>query len=257
MVKSATRTLRVLEFFAERQTPANVGEVSQALALPQSSASSLLHSMQKSGYLSYDARSRSFMPTMRVAQLGNWLPGRMFGEVDPIEIIQHIHHKTGELVFLGLQNDLMIQYVHVVQSTHPIRFDAKPGWLRPIMHCAVGRALMAVRPDREIHGLIRRSNAETDNPAFRVRPSAMMEFLGEARRRGYVQTENLLTKGAAVIAVPLPHTAGQPHAAIGIGGPVERIRSTRKEILHALASAFGPVDAFALLKRHAAAELPR
>lgn len=255
MVKSATRTLRVLEFFAERQAPASVSEVSQGLSLPQSSTSTLLRAMQKSGYLSYDTRSRSFMPTMRVAQLGNWLPSQMFGEINPIDIIQHVHNRTGELVFLGLQNDMMIQYVHVVQSTHPIRFDAKPGWLRPIMHCAVGRALIAMRPDREIQGIIRRSNAETENPAFRVRQNAMMEVLCEARRRGYVQTENLLTKGAGVIAVPLPHTSGQPHAAIGVGGPVERMRSRRKEILAALASAFAPIDAFALLKRQTGADL--
>jgi IclR family KDG regulon transcriptional repressor len=257
MVKSATRTLRVLEFFAERQSPASVGEIAQALRLPQSSASILLRSMHKSGYLSYDARSRSFMPTMRVAQLGNWLTGEMFGELNPIEIIQRIHHRTGELVFLGLQNDLMIQYVHAVQSTHAVRFDAKPGWLRPILHCAVGRALVAVRPDREVQGIIRRCNAETDNPDFRVKPNSMMDILREARRRGYVQTENLLTKGASVIAVPLPHSAGQPHAAIGVGGPVDRIRATRKEILSAVAAAFEPLDAFALLKRQAGAELTR
>jgi DNA-binding IclR family transcriptional regulator len=257
MVKSATRTLHVLEFFADRQAPASVGEVARALAMPQSSASVLLHSMQTSGYLAYEARSRSFMPTMRVALLGNWLAGQMFGELNPIEIIQHIHHKTGELVFLGLQTDMMVQYVHVVQSTHPIRFDARPGWLRPILHCAVGRALIGMRSNREAQGIIRRVNAETDDPAFRVRPNAMMQILGEGRRRGYMLTENLLTKGASVIAVPLPHSSGQPHAAIGVGGPIERIRSTRKQILSALASAFHPVDAFALLKRQAASELSR
>lgn len=258
MVKSATRTLRVLEFFSERQSPANVGEIAQALSLPQSSASTLLRAMQNSGYLSYDLRSRSFMPTMRVTLLGNWLPGQMFGDLNPIEIMQRVHYKTGELVFLGLQNDLMIHYVHVVQATQPTpRLHTKPGWLRPILHCAAGRALVALRSDREAQGVIRRFNAETEDPALRVKPDAIMQSLSEARRRGYAYTENLLTKSSAIIAVPLPHEPGQAHAAIGIGGPLERIRANRKRILSALVAAFDPADVFSLLKRRVGSEQRR
>lgn len=257
MVKSATRTLRVLEFFAEQQAPASVSEISRALDLPQSSTSTLLHSMQANGYLSYDARARSFMPTMRVALLGNWLTGQMFGDINPIEIMQRIHRATGELVVLGLQNDIMAQYVHVVQSTHAVRFHARPGWLRPILHCAVGRALLAQRADREAQSMIRRFNAGTEEPGLRMRPTAMMQIIYEARRRGYAQTENTLTRGAGVIAVPLPHAIGQPAAAIGVGGPVERMRESRRQILDAIAAAFDPIDVFGLLRRQSTAELPR
>lgn len=258
MVKSATRTLRVLEFFADRQSPASVGEISRALGWPQSSTSTLLRAMQGSGYLSYDVRSRSFMPTMRVTLLGNWLPGHMFGDVDPIEIMQRVHYKTGDLVFLGLQTDMMVHYVHVVQATQPTpRLHTKPGWLRPILHCAAGRALVALRSDREAEGIIRRFNAETEDTALRVKPDAMMQTLKEARRRGYAYTENLLTKNSAIIAVPLPHEPGQAHAAIGVGGPIERIRANRKRILSALVAAFEPADVFALLKRRAGFELRR
>lgn len=248
MVKSATRTLHVLEFFSEQQAPASVGEIARALGMPQSSTSVLLHSMQGSGYLSYEARSRCFMPTMRVALLGNWLTDQLFGEINPIDIMQRLNRQTGELVVLGLQNDIMAQYVHVVQSVHPVRFHARPGWLRPILHCAVGRALIAARPDREAQGIIRRFNAGTNDPGLRVRPTAMMQTIEEIRRRGYAQTENQLTKGAAVIAVALPGAPGQPPAAIGIGGPVERIRENRKQILAALVAAFKPIDVLGILK---------
>ena len=70
-VKSARRVLEVLELFAERRGPLTVGEVAAALAYPQSSASVLLQSLVALGYLVHDRGQRTFLPTLRVAFLGD------------------------------------------------------------------------------------------------------------------------------------------------------------------------------------------
>jgi DNA-binding IclR family transcriptional regulator len=69
-VKSAARTLRVIEFFVEVRRRARANEIADRLGLPQSSASALLNSMVRLGYLDFDYATHTYEPTLRVAMLG-------------------------------------------------------------------------------------------------------------------------------------------------------------------------------------------
>ena len=52
-VKSAARTLQVLELFSERRCPLQLHDIHFALKYPQSSTTNLLESMVMLGYLNY------------------------------------------------------------------------------------------------------------------------------------------------------------------------------------------------------------
>lgn len=79
-IKSARRVLEVFEFFASRQEAATVMDVARELGYPQSSTSTLLKSLLKVGYMSYDRHSRRYMPTLRIVLLGTWLQQTMYSE---------------------------------------------------------------------------------------------------------------------------------------------------------------------------------
>lgn len=71
--------VRVLEYFDEIQQPISLKDIAAHFEYPVSSASALLKSMVVMGYR-YDGYSRTYMPTMRIATLGNWVQGALFGE---------------------------------------------------------------------------------------------------------------------------------------------------------------------------------
>lgn len=77
VIKTARRIFEVLEYFDEVQQPASLKDMSIHFGYPVSSASALLKSMVVMGYLDYDAYSRTYMPTMRIATLGNWVQGAL------------------------------------------------------------------------------------------------------------------------------------------------------------------------------------
>ena len=79
-VKSAARTLEVFELFSERRCPLRLHDIHSALDYPQSSTTNLLKSMVMLGYLSYSRVTRTYLPTNRVALLGNWLPSFLYGQ---------------------------------------------------------------------------------------------------------------------------------------------------------------------------------
>ena len=61
-VKSAVRALEVIELFSVYREPLSVNAVSEVLNIPQSSASTLLKSLNRAGFIDRDPRSRRYMP---------------------------------------------------------------------------------------------------------------------------------------------------------------------------------------------------
>lgn len=80
VVKSAIRTLEILEYFDEVQQPPNIVAVATALDYPQSSTTALLRSLTTMGYLHYNSRKRTYVPTDRVPFLGSWINPALFQE---------------------------------------------------------------------------------------------------------------------------------------------------------------------------------
>ena len=58
-IKSAARTLEVLELFHEQRAPLRLKYIFEKLSYPQSSTTSLLKSMVVLGYLNYDRPTRT------------------------------------------------------------------------------------------------------------------------------------------------------------------------------------------------------
>lgn len=224
-VKSARRVLEVLEYFAERQRPATIEEIRQALDYPQSSTSVLLHSLTTLGYLSQETGTRRFQPTIRIALLGAWLIDDEGRARNPSAMMRRLSAATGDMIVLGTQQGMHAVYVKIEQATNPIRFHMKQGAYRPLCTTAIGRALLSGKSDREIGAIVRRANAERASDDPLISQSEVIEAIRQGRRLGYFLTKGSVTPGAAVLAVRLDGLDDHPPLAIGIGAPIDRIES--------------------------------
>lgn len=229
-VKSARRIFEVLEYFERVQRPITLKEVADNYGYPTSSAAALLKSMVALGYLFYDKYDRSYMPTMRIAQMGQWLTSGLFGESEILAMIDCIHEELDELVSISTQSDLHAQYLHCLQTRKPLRFEIKTGDLRPLAISGVGRAILSAHPDAEIARLLRRINA-TCSAKERIGQAQLMEVITEVRRAGYIFSKHIITPDAGVIAMPLPTRSFGRVLALGVGGPVTRLEERFEEIL--------------------------
>jgi DNA-binding IclR family transcriptional regulator len=240
-VKSARRVLEVFEFFLQRRRPATVNDVVTALGYPQSSASGLLKTLTKLRYLHYDRYERTYLPTIRIAILGGWLYDEMFSGASLSRIVEQLHAESGQSVIIGMQNDIYVQYIHVVQPRNPdLPWYLKPGSLRPLCKAAIGRVLLSYKSDVEVLALLRRINAEEPDQKRRVSATALFEELESIREQGYAYTEGTVNPVAGVVAVGMPTPASQPRMGVGIGGPIEIMRENRARYLELLRSALMP-----------------
>lgn len=232
VVKSAGRVLQILEYFDEIQRPANVVEIAEMLKMPQSSTSALLRSLVAMGYLHLDRMARTYLPSCRVALLGNWVNSPLFMGGVALRCMEELQQKTGDAVVLAIRNGIWAQYIHVVQATSMARLQVTRGALRPLAASGTGYALLATLPDAEVKKIAHRINAEARTGATNaVNTEDLLQTMAETRRLGYAFTTDLVTPGGAVLAMALPVTDGGQALVIGLGGISEVLKKRRAELV--------------------------
>lgn len=215
LVKSAARVLSLLEFFDEVKREASVAEVADRHAWPHSSTSVLMRSLVTLGYLHYDASSRTYVPSMRVALLGDWLAVTAFVHGELTQLLRHLNETTGETIVLAAQNGLHAQYMRVLQGTNVVRMHLHIGSRRPMLNSGTGRMLLTAMDDAAIRRLIRRHNA-LEEPPSPIAEEEVFRRLDEDRKRGYALSMHQVTPYSGIIAMRLPAVEGGRPLAIGI-----------------------------------------
>ena len=228
-VKSAKRALEILEVFSRHRRPLALKEILEETGYPTSSGSALLKSLVTLSYLDYDRERRTYFPTMRIATLGGWVPGALFGDGPLLGELEGLHRKLDETVVLAVQSDLHAQYVHVIHSADAMQFRAPPGTRRPLARSGMGLVLLSGKSDADIERLRRRINAAGDGGA-QTRED-LMARVNEVRARGYAFSRNSITPGLGIIGAALPRGSFGRVFAAGVAGRVERLEEKKDGIV--------------------------
>lgn len=232
-VKSAQRTLEVLELFAGSHRAATVAEVSRELGYPQSSTSILLQDLARLGYLEHEAETRAYRPTLRVMLLGGWMQDRLLGEGSLLRRMEALRARHDVTVLIGMQAGAMVRYILTLRRP-AAGLSMRAGMTRPIGRAAVGKALLMQMSEAEAARILRRANAEEADPARHVQVSTIVEDLRLSRQRGWAESRGAVVAGQNVIAMPLPRLADHPPLAIGLGTAASEVERRRDSLVAAL-----------------------
>jgi IclR family acetate operon transcriptional repressor len=228
LVKSAGRTIQILEYFTEVRRDASICEISRALGYPQSSTAALLHTLTSMGYMVFDRRSRTYKPAGTVAFLGSWVDQRL-ARVGPVQaVMEAVAGRTHDMVLLGCRNELYVKYVQVIQPESADRICAN-GTMRPLVNSGAGRALVSGLPDEEIKRIVLRSNASS----VAVEPVSHVEFLEDIklfRRDGYFIAPTPV-EGISQLVLTLPNPRGDSPLALALGGREDALNADCPDLL--------------------------
>lgn len=243
-VKSAVRVLAIFEVFESERRSLTISELVERLKIPQSSTSTLMRSLVAKGFVEFEAETRRYRPSVRLAFLGNWV----LGSTDVIarihSLAQALSRKTGETILIGAESGLYMQYLSVIVSPHMLRIALHPGVKRPLHLSGLGLMLLSTKSDPEIGRLVRRYNAESTDPATPRRSEReVLAMVETARRQGWYQTASLITEGAGSLATLLPLPRGERPLAVGIGATVDRLRERHDILRQALTNAVAEFSA--------------
>ena len=227
-IKSAERTLALVELYARHELGLGVGEVADLLDMPQASASMLLRNLKELGFLRYENVGRRYVPTLRMMLLGGGGSYRIPQFSTLIDRLHALREECAcERAFISMQNGAAIQHILMLVGDH--RTDG--GGARSLIATASGRMLLSTKKDAEIATWVRRSEAEcaTRRRISSVRLGDFLRGISEIRRLGYAVNAGDTDPELGAVTVVLDSIPGHDPIVLGLASRIDTMR--RRETL--------------------------
>jgi DNA-binding IclR family transcriptional regulator len=230
-IRAVHRAIRCLRFLTGRFDPAPLSEIAEHLGLAPSSAHRLLATLQSEGLVEQDPRSHRYLVSAAIIELAM----RPLLEEDRLRniarpILEELRERTGETVHLATLRGANVVTVEQLESMQTLLVRHPKGMILPAHATAVGKALVAFRP--EIVAALVAEGLRQLTPFTVTDPALFEAELDSVRRTGYAINERQRLPDTAGVAAPVFGAASSPVAAIGISGPASRVQG---DVLPALA----------------------
>ncbi|MGW5611857.1 IclR family transcriptional regulator [Streptomyces sp. NPDC003753] len=226
-MKSVTRSLRVLEAVAQHQ-PVTVGELTKLFGLPKSTVQRTLVTLAEAGWLRANRKDTT-----------RWEIGARVLAVRPAalqgsslfaaarEPMIRLRDALNETIHLSVPDALhCMVVVDRVDCDHAVRTFHTIGDTSPLHATAVGRAVLAHLPRRDVEELIA-AGLERYSDTTPVEPDELRAELDRVRTDGYAVNRNQYRPGVCAVAAAVLDEDGTPLAAVAASMPEARYDGER------------------------------
>lgn len=181
-VKSAERTVAVLELLSECRGPVSLKLISDRLDIPRASAHALLLTLVKHGWVDHSRGEYRL-------GLGSLRTSAAFVESDAVvqqaeRIITALNRRLSETIHLARLDGSEVVYLVTSQSPHSLSSVSRPGRRMPAWLTALGKSILAERPWKEVERILPDVMPAMTPKSLSSR-EALREDLERTRERGY------------------------------------------------------------------------
>ena len=194
-VKSATRTLDIIEYVVAHDRPLVAQEIAVALGIPVSSLSYLLGTLVERGYLAREGRRYSAGPGLQRLQAS---PGGFSLAERAAPLVRTLRVQLNETTSFFVRSEWDVEAIVTETSEQALRYAVPTGGRLPMHALASGKALLAALPDDELD----RYFAEAERQRFTPATVTAEEFSLGIRGIGRVVTIGGEPVGALSVAIP-------------------------------------------------------
>ncbi|GAA3885012.1 IclR family transcriptional regulator [Streptomyces sedi] len=245
-VKSAVRTVELLEFFAGRPGMHSLADVQSAVGYPKSSLYMLLRTLVDLGWVETDATGTRYGIGVRALLVGtSYIDGdEVVAAARPT--LDRIADDTGETIHLARLDGTNVVYLATRQSEHYLRPFTRVGRRLPAHSTSLGKALLATHPDEKVRELLPAKLEGLTEHTLTDREELIAE-LAVVRERGYAVDREENTLGLRCFGIAIPYR--QPaRDAISCSVPVARLTEAHEQLIRE--ALFDARDRLSLATRH-------
>jgi DNA-binding IclR family transcriptional regulator len=201
-VKSADRTVELLELLARTNEPLTLSELQRELSYPKSSLFVLLRTLVARGWVETDRRGTGYSIGVRAL-----LVGTSYLDRDPViraatRVLEDLRSEVNETVHLARLDGADMVYLASRESAHQLRLTSRVGRRLPAHATSLGKALLAERTDDQVDSLLPAVLVPL-TPLTLTNRKSLFEDLAVTRERGYAMERGENTPGLGCFAVAL------------------------------------------------------
>jgi IclR family transcriptional regulator, KDG regulon repressor len=234
-VSSVRRALSIIEVLAGARNGLGVSVVSRKIHAPKSSTHTILLTLERSGFLEYDARSEQYSLGPKFFALGYLLPSKTDAREQARPYLADLVENTGLTAHLAILDGNQIVYVEKIDSPGLVKMNTWVG-RRIDAHCtALGKVLLAHSPADRFNELFK-SKALVQRTARTIGSrETLMREMHKIRARGFAVDDEECGIGVRCVSSPIFDREGKAIAAIGVAGTTAQISRPTLETLGRLA----------------------
>lgn len=226
-VKSAGRTLTILEHLARVAGPVSLADLSVALDIPKSSLHALLNTLEARGWIE---RDRSCAQHYRLSVRALLVAAEYVESDDIVSLASGVLDRLSvdlcETIHLGRLCLPYVVYLSKRESRQPLRLYSAIGKRLPAHATGLGKAILADRADDELLELLPEQLPRLTDTTITDR-QALLSNLADIRRTGVAVDDQENTIGLRCFAVAIGRTAPR-NDAISCSVPVNRLDAARE-----------------------------
>ena len=217
-VTALARGLAVLSCFNSGEKMLGNLDIAKRCKLPKSTVSRLSYTLTRLGYLVFVEETGKYRLGTATLALGSAMLARLDVRDLARPLMQELADFSKAMVSLGSRDRLSMIYLGNARSSAALTLSLDIGSRIPIATTAMGRAYLALIPEREREDIMERIR-ELDEVAWPAIRKGIERAMKEYRDTGCVSSFGEWQADVHAIAVPLRPGGGLPPMALNCGGP--------------------------------------
>jgi IclR family transcriptional regulator, KDG regulon repressor len=217
------RALDILEAAANRRDGLTNSEISRKLGIPKSSASYILRTLDRRGYLRRDVESGRYRLGLKILSLG----GDARANLDLAEIALPFMRGLQDRIHLTIHLAVLDQgeavYIEKVEAPGFFKVNTWVGRRMFLHSTSVGKCLLAWLPKQEVEGLLRQQGLKKRTPKTISSMPKLATELERVREQGHAVDDEENSLGARCVGAPIFDDLGNVIAALGVSGTLTQV----------------------------------
>ncbi|MGX1761898.1 IclR family transcriptional regulator [Streptomyces lydicus] len=228
-VKSAVRTVELLEYFAHRPGMHSLSSVQEAVGYPKSSLYMLLRTLVDLGWVETEATGTRYGIGVRALLVGtSYIDGdEVVAAARPM--LDRLCDDTTETIHLARLDGTDVVHLATRQSPHSLRPFTRVGRRLPAHSTALGKALLATYTDDQVREMLPPTLARLTEHTLTDREQ-LIEELHAVRERGCAVDREENTLGLRCFGVAIPYRA-PARDAVSCSVPAARLTPAREQTI--------------------------
>ena len=239
-VKSATRTLDIIEYVVAHPRPLVAQEIATALGIPVSSLSYLLATLVERNYLLREGRRYSPGPGLERLQMH----GQAYSLADrAAPLVRTLRVQLNETASFFVREGWEVEALVTESSEQALRYAVPTGNRLPMHALASGKALLAKLSEAELDRYFAEAERPRFTPSTVTSEKALRKEIAEVRRTGFSATDEEFSLGIVGIGRAVVMD-GEVVGALSVAIPKVRCDdATRRRVMDLLERTAGLLEA--------------
>lgn len=224
--RTILRTLAVLEALSRKRGGMTHAEITRRLKIPKSSATYILSTLLKTGYIKKNVTSARYSLGLKLLSLST---GLLSGFDIREAVLPHLGllaKQTRLTAHLAVLEGKEAVYIEKAEAPTLIQVNTIAGKGMEVHASAVGKAIAAFLPRVEVEELLDGYSFKRLTPQTIPSKERFLKELEVVRSRGYATDLEEVSEGVVCLAVPLFNSSHRVEAAIGLTGTSSQLTSS-------------------------------